>query len=397
MDTTSPFNPTPCDTSKESTLTYCLMAFVAMAGLAYINFLPGVITALAGGIGFSDTQAGHIVAFNGYGGILGSTIAILLIQRIKWKLILALSFCLLAGIDLCTPLLSSYIDMVAGRFMAGVFGGICVGIGLAVLARFYNADRAFGLLLLAQFCLGSLVIYLLPHLESMLGPYAVFYLMAGLSGVSLMLLPLLPSLPAKAVAKHASSPFAMSGVFILLSIFCYQTAASGIWAYVGLIGLDAGLTANTTSEYIAATGLLGLCGAMLPVILGTQTKRQHWIIAGIVISVTTPLLLIYSHLTTLYVLAMALLFLVWPAVQAWLMATTAELDGSGRLSATAGLAAYVGLATGPLLASLLLKEGSYTLMLLALAAVFIASLLCLLKPVLEQGSRYDAERLPLSE
>ena len=53
-----------------------------MAGLSYINFMPGVVNALAGGIGFSDAEAGQIIAANGYGGLIGSSTAIFWVRHI---------------------------------------------------------------------------------------------------------------------------------------------------------------------------------------------------------------------------------------------------------------------------------------------------------------------------
>ena len=85
-------------------VSYFLLAFSAMAGLAYINFLPGVVNALAGGIGFSEAEAGQIVALNGYGGLLGSIVAIFLVRKLHWQstmlillALLAVAVALLAG------------------------------------------------------------------------------------------------------------------------------------------------------------------------------------------------------------------------------------------------------------------------------------------------------------
>ncbi|MFP3345433.1 hypothetical protein R0J87_23405, partial [Halomonas sp. SIMBA_159] len=75
--------------------------------------------------------------------------------------------------------IETYSVMLGWRFLAGLFGGLCVGLGFSALARLNNADRAFGTLLLIQFSLGAVVIYLLPSLETLLSAYAVFYVMAG--------------------------------------------------------------------------------------------------------------------------------------------------------------------------------------------------------------------------
>ncbi|MDV2080860.1 MFS transporter [Marinobacter xestospongiae] len=365
-----------------------------MAGLAYINFLPGVVNALAGNIGFSDAQAGQIVALNGYGGLLGSAIAIALIRRVQWQYAMLTFLTLLAMVDLATAWVEPYPLLLGWRFGAGVLGGLCVGIGLAVLARLNDPDRAFGLLMFVQFSLGSVVIYLLPGLEIALGAHAVFYVMATLAALSLMLLPFLPSLRLGTSSTEPSAPLPANTTLLLLAILGYQVAASGIWAYVGLIGRDAGMAAEPVSQYIAATGLLGLLGAMLPVISGKRFGRLFWVTTGLAMSMVAAVLLDYAQHTVLYVAAMALLFFAWPAVQSFLLAVTADMDRTGRLSAIAGLTAYVGMASGPLLAASLLERDSFSVMLYICAGIFLMSFVLLFRPVQAQDAPVGA--VPLS-
>lgn len=365
-------------------LIYFSLAFITMAGLAYINFLPGVVNALAGGIGFDEAEAGQIVAMNGYGGLVGSTIAIFLVRRVSWQLSMIVLLAGLALIDTVSAHVESYSVMLGCRFIAGIIGGLSLGIAFSVLARLDNPDRAFGTLLFVQFSIGSLVIFLLPGLELLTGDYAVFYVMAGFALSSVVLLLLLPklNLSREVVKRAVSLPIKyQNACLVLAAILMYQMAASAIWAYVGLIGLGARIAAESVNSYIAITGLLGLLGAMLPVVNGSRSGRLNWLVSGVALSITSALLLNFSEQQYLYVGSMALLFLSWPAVQSYLLAVTAEMDGSGRLATIAAVISFVGLATGPLLASGLLDNGSFSLMLYACAAAFLLSYLLLVKPV----------------
>jgi len=368
-----------------SVLGYFFFAFIAMAGLAYINFLPGVMNALAGDMGFTSAEAGQIVALNGYGALLGSIGAVFLVHRFQWQRSIVTLFLLLSVVDMFSGRIDEYSLMLFWRFLAGVLGGLCVGIAFSVLARLNNPDRAFGLLLFVQFSMGSLVIYVLPTLDKLFGGHAVFYVMAGFVLLSLFLLVFLPALslenqPARPLGS-ASQRFGDSAL-LMLAIFLYQCAASAIWAYVGLMGLAAGFPSEMVNSAIATTGLLGLLGAMLPMLSGKRYGRLHWVALGVVLSVLAALLLNNSHLTpVLYGLSMALLFFCWPAVQAFLLAVTAEMDSRGKLATVAAAATSLGLASGPLMASVLLDGESYWVMLCTCAILFLSSLLLLLKPV----------------
>ena len=170
-------------------------------------------------------------------------------------------------------------------------------------------------------------------------------------------------------------------LFLLLAILAYQTAASGIWAYVSLIGLSADIPTDDVSLYIAISGMLGLAGALLPVINGKRFGRLYWVLAGAAVSICAALMLTYSFIPSLYIGAMVMLFFAWPAVLSYLLAVSAEFDPSGQLSTIANVVSSLGLATGPLLGASLLDDGNYSLMLYSCAGIFLVSLLVLYKPV----------------
>ena len=379
--------------STDSALSYFFFAFITMAGLSYINFMPGVVNALAGGIGFSDVEAGQIIALNGYGALVGSIVAIFLVRKIDWKRALLTFLVLLTVMDLGTVSVDDYSVMLGWRFLAGVFGGLCVGIAFSVLARLKNPERAFGSLLFVQFSIGSLVMYLLPLLETQFDSYTVFYVMAGFVLLSLVLLPFLPVLPRDNKASKQTMSLSAGGgnaLLLMLVIMFYQCGASAIYAYVGLIGLEAEFAAESVNTYIATTGLLGLLGAMLPMISGNRFGRLYWIVAGVALSGAAAVMLSVSPLTPLlYIAAMALLFFSWTAVISYLLAVTAEMDSSGRLSTIAAVVSSVGMATGPLLASSLLDNGDFSVMLYTCAVIFLVSFFLLFKPVRAQEKEQD--------
>ena len=379
-------------TPSQHPLSYLLLAFMAMSTLSYLNFLPGLVNALAGGIGFSDAEAGQIVALNGYGALCGSAMAIFLVRRIRWQPMLLLCLPVLAAMDITSAWFNTFDDMLSWRFAAGAIGGLAFGLVVAQLAKLANPDRAFGALLFLQFSLGPLVMVLLPALEAQLGPYAVFWVMAALSILSLLMLLGLPAQPnhanrtqaAMATVKRSQGSDVQPIILLLLAIAAYQLAASAIWAYVGLIGLDAAISHDNVNNAIAATGLLGLLGALLPIVTGQRYGRLLWLLCGSAFSIIAAVLLNFAAQHGLYLLAMALLFFAWPAIQAYLFAVSAAFDGSGRLSTIATLVASVGLASGPLMASLLLAPNDFSKLLYCCAAIFLLSFLLLLRPVQAQ-------------
>lgn len=369
-------------------IPYFLFAFIAMVGTSYINFLPSVVSALAGGIEFSDSQAGEIVAANGYGALLGSIAAIFLVRRVKWRPAMYLCLFLLAGMDLTTIWIADFQLIMGWRFFAGFDGGLCMGIAFSVLARLNSPDRAFGALLFIQFSLGAIVITLLPSLQARINDYAVFYVMACLALVSLIFTFIAPSLNHPQKPELKASPRngnRKNEWLLLLAIMLYNCAASGIWAYAELIGLNSGVQQNNVTTYIASTSLLGLIGAMLPMMTDNQFGRLFWIIFGGLLSMASCLILLPAQLSdAFYICAMAMLFFSWTAVLSYMFAVTADLDTSGQLSAVASMVSLAGSASGPMVAATLLTAGDFSPILLTNTSLFLASVLLAMKPVSHQ-------------
>ncbi|WCN07808.1 MFS transporter [Marinomonas mediterranea] len=372
----------------QSVVSYFLFAFIAMVGTSYINFLPSVVSALAGGIGFSDAQAGEIVAANGYGALLGSIGAIFLVRKVEWKPAMYLCLLLLAGMDIGSVWIADFQLMMVWRFIAGLFGGLCMGIAFSVLARLNSPDRAFGTLLFIQFSLGAVVIALLPSLQAGMNDYAVFYVMALLALISLVFMFVVPNLNSQQKSEQAVAPLSDNKQhrwLLMLAIMLYNCAASGIWAYAELIGLNAGMQHSNVTTYLASTSLLGLLGAILPIITANQFGRLFWIIGGGLLSLVSCLILIPAQLSdTMYISAMALLFFSWTAVVSYMLAVTAELDCSGQLATIASVVSLAGSASGPMVAANFLTEGDFSPMLWASAGIFLSSILLLIKPVSHQ-------------
>jgi predicted MFS family arabinose efflux permease len=141
-----------------------LLAFLASAGLFYVNIMPALVDGLIHGAGFSNRDAGMIGSSNVYGAALGALAAVFLVKRISWR---RFAYGLLGGLicaDLVSMLLHGFVALLVARFLHGFMGGMLVGIAFSIIARTREADRTFGYLLMVQVGLGGIGLMLLPPL-----------------------------------------------------------------------------------------------------------------------------------------------------------------------------------------------------------------------------------------
>jgi len=131
-----------------------LLAFLASAGLFYVNIMPALVDGLIQARASQTARPGWWLQ-QVYGASLGALVAVFFVKRVNWR---RASYVLLIGLismDLLSMLVQAFLPLLAMRFVHGFIGGMLVGIGFSIIARTTQADRTFGYLLLVQFGLGG--------------------------------------------------------------------------------------------------------------------------------------------------------------------------------------------------------------------------------------------------
>ncbi len=147
-----------------------LLAFLATAGIFYVNIMPALVDGLVQGAGFSNRQAGLVGSSNVYGAAIGALIAVFIVKKIQWRTWAYALLAALIALDLLSMLVHRFEPLLVMRFLHGTMGGMLVGIGFAVMSRTAQADRTFGYLLVVQFGLGGLGLAVLPPLVPRTAP-----------------------------------------------------------------------------------------------------------------------------------------------------------------------------------------------------------------------------------
>lgn len=369
------------------------LAFLATAGIFYINIMPALVSGLIDDLGFSNQQAGYISSANLYGASLGALAAVALVRRIHWK---QWSFVLLLGIlvlDFTSIYLTQPVMLAALRFLHGLVGGLLVGIGFAVISRTGDADRAFGYLLFIQWGFGGLGLMYLPGLVPDYGVAVLFYALMLFTAVTLLMLPFLPDFTIQKT-RLASPRHLRPGKALLLTltaIILFQAANMGLFAYVIGLGRNKGLTLEYISPALALASWIALAGSALVIALGTKHGRTRPLLISILITALATWLLHYSGYHWVYGGFNILIGITWAFALPYLFGMCSELDPSGKLAALGGFCSKMGLASGPLVAGILLGENNYTAVINAAA---VGLLLCAATAIWPARGLDSASRKP---
>ncbi|WP_304175940.1 MFS transporter [Phenylobacterium aquaticum] len=358
-DSASPRRSLP-KADPDGLIAAVLLAFMATAGLFYVNIMPALVSGLQDGLGFTARDAGLVAALNVYGAAGGAFAAVFVVDRISWKPVALGLLSALIAIDLISTQLTLAPVLMAVRFGHGLVGGFLVGIAFAVIARTKAPDRTFGMLLVVQFGLGGVGLLFLPGLVPRFGTPVLFLALAAFSATAAAMLPFLSDYPPRSRSAEAVAarglvrwvPLAAA----LVAVFMFQAANMALSAFVIDLGRAYGLAQPFISATLATANWIGALGSVLVVVIGLRFGRLKPIAFGAVLTVLGALAFLRSDLAGMYVLANIVTSVVWAFVIPYLLGLCAAFDPGGRIATLAGFFSKLGLASGPALGAVLLQE-----------------------------------------
>ncbi|MCF6194848.1 MAG: hypothetical protein L3J46_11010, partial [Kangiellaceae bacterium] len=251
-----------------------LLAFLASAGLYYINIFPAITDALMVGAGLTSMEAGQITSANAMGAAFGALTITLLIRLIlRWKFTsIGLLFALIS-MDVITILQSSTDILVPLRFCHGIIGGALVGLGFSVIARTEKPSIAFSLLLVVQYGGGAIGLWQLPPLVPIYGTYVPFFALIAFSLITLLMIPFIGEypLPDKNVSNKSSPTIKVKPLaFTLLALFLFQAANMALFAFIFGMGKYFGHAMDFLSPAIGTANIIAIAGAVLAIYTGVK-------------------------------------------------------------------------------------------------------------------------------
>lgn len=379
----------------DSLIASVMLAFLATAGLFYVNIMAAIVTGLIDALGVSEREAGFVASANVYGAAVGALVAVALVRVVPWRPFAITALLLLIGIDLASSLVRELNLLIAIRAVHGLVGGGLVGVSYGIFSRTKSPDRVFGMLLAVQFGLGGLGTMFLPGLAPIYGTRALFYALAAFSAVALLMTPFLADYPLEESEKAKAREARMQWIPLALSlaaVFLFQFANMALAAYIIELGRRHGLSTEFASAAVGASTWVSIIGAVLVVALGVRIGRWRPLLIGVVLAIVGTAAFHWSADPIVYIAANCVTGSAWSFIIAYLLGMAAEFDRGGRSAAAAGFISKMGLATGPFIAGVLLERGGYGLLINACCLVLVVSAAAMLWPALLSDRKRQKEQ-----
>lgn len=375
--------------SSEGMSARIFLAFLATAGLFYVNIMPAIVDGLIQALGFSNQEAGAVASANMYGAAFGALLIVFLVRFIAWRKASLAFLLVLIAVDLGSLALTSPGVMTAVRFLHGFVGGMLVGTAFSVIARTPEPDRTFGVLLFVQFGLGGLGVMFIPGLVPELGTSILFLSLVAFSAVTLFMLPFIPDYAVRGgrpPSLFSRACWSLPLVLVLLAIFLFQGANMGLYAFIIGLGEHYGLEAAFITRTLGIAAWIGLVGAGLVILVSDRLGYTRPLLLGIGVTAVGCWAYLYSDLTWVWIAANMAIGVTWAFTIPYLLGLASRFDEHGQMAAMAGFASKMGLASGPAAFAVLLGDDRYTVIIWASVVALIACLVVAVVPARGQDA-----------
>ena len=365
---------------QSSFIAAIFYSILATAGLFYVNLGGAFLSAFVDGLGVERDIAGFIVSANKYGAAFGALIATFIVKNVEWRKAVRLLFIGLIVFDLISTQITNPNILILVRFIHGTIGGLSVGIGLSIIARTYNPDKIFGMLLAVQYSFGSIGILAVPRLVDAYGQGALFATLICFTLMTLIILPFIPDVDSNSETPKNKSNFyqiPLSGLLVLslCCLFLFQAANMGVADYAFELGKDIGFDKNEISNLLTIANFISILGGVLVYIIGIKFGRTIPLCFGICTAAVFTYLLHYSDNVNNYFIANTMTGIAWGFTIPYLLGLCATFDKFGQMAALAGFISKLGLASGPLIGALFIMTQGFSFIInLATIALIIALL-----------------------
>ncbi len=348
---------------------------------------PGFVQGLVQKMGFTEQGAGYIASVEMFG-IAATTVALtFLAHRVDRRKLLYLSLLVMFATNAVSVFVREPGTFALMRFLAGLGAGAIITLSFSAVGLTRNVDRNFGLLIMWVLIYGALGLLLMPAAFQMLGMGGVLWFFAlfpllGLPAVRYM--PRSGEAAAQARDDAVELSTALKGS-ALLAMFVYFLAQGVVWAYLFLIGVNAGLPEQQVANGLMISQFAGVGGAFGAAWLAHRTHHALALSVGIAAGALVLYPLAGHFGPLLYALVVSVYNCAWNFTQPVLLGAMARFDRRGMVVVYAVAAQMCGLALGPSLAATVIGAGALTPIVWLGVGLFILSLVLILPPVWAQS------------
>lgn len=364
-------------------------------GPQMVVVLPGLVQGYVEQLGYSEQDAGFLASIETWGMFFATFAMMALISRVNWRTLLGASLIAMILANVGSILINETAVLYVLRFIAGFGGATIVVVSYAMIGLTTRKNRNFGWALFFVLLYGAVVFPILPTVYELFGINGAFFLFAAFAVCGL---PFVRGLPAAGKRVEEGDPDAIDltttlKALAVVTMVLYFIGQIGVWSYFYRFGIRYGLSEQAVGSALSISQFFGLAGAFSVVLFSRFVRRDVTLFLAIAISVITVATLFGTHGFLAFVLISGVYQYLWNGTHPFLLGALASFDPSGRVIVYGTAMQFLGVAAGPAIAASVITEESISNVLWMGIVFMLASLVCILPPVMKE-EQLKAEKIP---
>jgi predicted MFS family arabinose efflux permease len=287
-------------TLTDSTVLMAACIVTSMGALVF-NALPLFLSATANQFGMDEAQLGllgttYLLSFAAV-----ALFAPIWMSRLEWRS-LATGSLVLISVALAMQLFTEDLTMIYATMGAiGVGSSITFTIGLTIVGRAVDPERAFGINLMYQMGIAGVLMFAMMNFIILKFGFTGYVVGSALTYAAALLV--CSRLPANFMKSELANSAESGGTFqgskkaVWLAIFALAiqfAAFAAVWGFMERIGVDNGLDAAQVGVILFASIIAGFGGALLAAAFGNKYGHVLPLAGGLILTIVAVLVLAYS-------------------------------------------------------------------------------------------------------
>jgi predicted MFS family arabinose efflux permease len=333
---------------------------VAILGPAVFLILPAFVGALAETFGFSDAQLGLLASADLFGMGVAAATGLYWLRRWPWQRVVRPALLVVVLGNLAATVPDDFSSLVSIRLVVGCAGGMIMAVAMAFFAHREDPNRAMAWLLVGQVTFIVVALSTLPPVVEAYGVDSIFAILALLTGGLLLVVRFIPARAPAGDAARTQGGRPLVAVLVLVSIAMFFVAQSGLWAFVGLIGENAGLSTSEVATALALSTTISLLGPLYGVVVSERFGCRPPIIVGLACHLVVVVWMsFYSYGFVGFLILLSLFQLGWNLPLSYQFSVLVRRDVSRRLVALVPTFQAMGIAAGPVVLGFAIESSGY--------------------------------------
>ena len=376
-------------TDVHSRRTIIAIVFLAVVGPCVFILQPGFVQGLVAYLSFSEQQAGLIASAEMFGLAATTVLLSFISSRVAWQKFMTWCIVVSAIGNLASIGQTSFETLAAIRFATGLGSGGIISLTFTMMGLTERSDRNFGYIIVWVLTYGALGLLVMPSVFATIGMNGMLVFFAAFSAAGYLFVRHLPDSGESVALKEGRADYSVAVKRVsLLAILLYNIAIGIVWAYLFLVGLDAGMAEQSVANALTTSQFLGIAGAFLAVVLEVRLGRLLPLAIGIIGGAASIYLLVGDGdgdiSANRYWIGVCGFNFLWNLSMPYMLATLADFDLRGRMVVHGVSMQFIGYAVGPFIAAQLLGIGGYDSIYSTATVLFVIAALFLLPGVLAQ-------------